>query len=223
MNPWRFNRALSYIRRPFLCRDLDDSREILWGIRNCIDAGLYLTDLCINGRLKANSQEMKKLHSELSKVRGKEFNIRIGKLLERNPDLCLIYPIKKFGDRRMVDSEGKDLGDIDVLAINKKTKKLKIIECKDLALARTPYEMGNELKNIFEGSDNEKSIIKKHSRRCDWVKRNLGSVLKYLELDEKANWKIEPIIIVDQELFTPYLRKSPIKVLSFSELKPGDI
>jgi len=217
--PWRFNRALSYLRRPFLCRNCGGSTEILWGIRNIIDAGLYLTDLCINGRLKANSVEMKELQGRLSKERGKEFNTRVGEFFEQKPNMIIKYTVKKFGNLPLVDFQGHDLGDIDVLAIDIKGHRLEIIECKDLALAKTPYEMGYELKNIFEGSGSERSIIERHVRRTNWVKENLNAILTHLGLYSDVKWKIEPLIVVDQELFTPYLRESPIRVASFSELE----
>lgn len=64
--PWKFNRALSYMRRPFLRREGADKTEVLWGNRHLYNAVKYLADLCGSARLKATSTQMRSLLAELN-------------------------------------------------------------------------------------------------------------------------------------------------------------
>jgi hypothetical protein len=71
--PWKFNRALSYMRRPFLQREYRDRTEILWGNRHLYNAVKYLADLCASARLKATSPEMKRFLAQLNSNQGAPF------------------------------------------------------------------------------------------------------------------------------------------------------
>jgi Transmembrane secretion effector len=66
VHPWQFNRRLSYLRRPFLRRRRGNGAEILWGHRHLYNAGGYLSDLCLNGRLQARSREMQQAISQIN-------------------------------------------------------------------------------------------------------------------------------------------------------------
>jgi len=218
--PWRFNRSLSYIRRPFIIRDCCGEDEVLWGIRHLYDAGHNLLALITSGRLKAKSAEMKAVLSEINDRRGASFNDNVFDLFERGSNLIVRKNIKKLGKTHIRDSKGLDLGDIDVLVINPKKRLVEVVECKDLALARTPNEMRNELERLFEGS-RHRSIVERHHRRTEWVRLHLKEILLWLEIKSETpkKWKVKPLIVVDIELITPYLRKSKIDIISFIELK----
>jgi hypothetical protein len=106
-----------------------------------------------------------------------------------------------------------------VLAADQNGKLLYVIECKDLALARTPAELSNELLNLFVGQGGKKSTMAKHEARVEWVTRNKNQVTKWLGCEESLNWQIVPWVVVSDDLFTPYLRKSKMRVLSFRQLR----
>lgn len=216
--PWRYNRSLSYIRRPFLCRERDGVIEVLWGTRNLYNAWNYLAHLCQQGRLQAKSIEMKRLITDFNTERGESFNDRVAELFEQNPKLIVRRRVKKVNKKRLVTPKGEDLGDIDVLAVDARKKRLKVIECKDLAIARTPYEMGSEIRNLFRGHENHKPIVERHQRRVEWLRHHIDDVLAWLGLSHSGKWKVEGLIVVDQVLFTPYVYQSPIPVLSFDEV-----
>jgi hypothetical protein len=56
------------------------------------------------------------------------------------------------------------------------------LECKNLAFARTPFELAAELRALTETTPQHRSIIKKHQRRVDWLKENLQAVLAWAKL-----------------------------------------
>jgi len=110
------------------------------------------------------------------------------------------------------------LGDIDVLVIDEDNHKAFVIECKDLAMARTPYELKGELDSIFRGTSGEKSTIEKHQLRTKWVQDNLTSILGELGIALNGKWEIEPLLIVDEAMYSSHIYKSPIKVISYRQL-----
>lgn len=216
--PWRYNRALSYLRRPFLIRcPPNEQAEVLWGIRHLQGFWKNMIGLCTEGRLKARTEGMRRIIGELNVVRGERFNARVSSLFSQSSGLVVRSKVKKIGSKRMFDAQG-DLGDIDVLVADKKLKRLLVVECKDLALARTSFEMACEITNLFEGTEHKKSIIQVHERKTAWIQKNLPKVLEWLGING-IGWKVQPLIVVDREMLTPYLKGTPIPIVAFEKLK----
>lgn len=217
--PWRYNRALSYLRRPFLIRASVSTAqiEVLWGIRHLHGFWKNMIDLCTEGRLKAQTEAMRKIIGEFNRARGERFNAKVANLYRDKLGLVVRSKVRKIGSLRMCDEQG-DLGDIDVLVANKERGKLLVIECKDLALARTSFEMSCELTTLFKSTPHKKSIIETHQRKIRWVRSNLHQVLTWLGVDAGA-WTVEPLIVVDREMFTPYLKETSIPIVPIEQLK----
>jgi hypothetical protein len=215
--PWRYNRSLSYIRRPLLQIESKEGVRLLWGDRHLMHAFDYLLDLCFGGRLKAHSSEMKSLMSRFHKESGDAFNDAVADLFESISDIKVGRRLKKFGRRRIQGPDG-DLGDIDVLVIDPFGQIIHVIECKDLAVARTPYEFKRELDEMFLGTKNKRSTITKHNQRTKWVHTNLKDVLREFSINTITGWEVKSLIVVDEEIFSPYIFRSTIKVVSFQRL-----
>jgi hypothetical protein len=214
--PWRFNRALSYLRKPFLIRVTSNHEEVAWARRHLYTATLYLCSLIHTARLRAASYEMKQLLGELNTERGERFNDAVADLFGATPGLIVRRRVKKFSRLR---GSLAPPGDIDVLVADLGKRVVTVVETKDLARARTPFELANEAKHIFFGNENDKSIIQKQQIRLAWVQRHLAQVLASLGLASKGQWKVQAEIITDDELMSPYLRQSPIPIMSFEQLK----
>ncbi len=207
--PWRYNRRLSYMRRPFIFRRRGDVTEVLWGNRHLYRAALSLLRLCLSGRFQASSQDMKQVMGTILHREGKEFNDAVVAALKDNPELIVVPRVKGIGDLP---------GDIDVLVADPARRRLGILECKDFAAARMPHEIDFELKKLFQGKHGEKSMIEK---RADWARKHVGDLLNRLGLggtEHTNRWHVEPLIVVSQELLSPYLRRSPIPVVSLQKL-----
>lgn len=215
--PWRFNRSLSYVRRPFLQSQHNGRAEIFWGNRNLYQARINLVNLCRQGRIVAHSIELRRMMGEINRERGDAFNNKVAEVYEKNPDLIVRRRTKKFGHLKLNEA-GNDLGDVDVLVIDRWRRRIKVIECKDLALARTPYEMASEIINLFRGSEEGKPIVERHQRRVSWIQQHIGHVVQSVGIEHAGKWKAEGLIVVDQELFTPYLERSKMKVTSLERV-----
>ena len=159
---------------------------------------------------------MQQAISQINNRRGDAFNSDVARFLEEETGLIVKSQVRKVGELRGQDGPP---GDIDVLMLNPRKRRMHLLECKDLAVARTPQEMANELQNMFQGRSGRKSIIEHHQERTRWVRDHLGQVLAWLGLPQSGNWKVEPLVVTKQRLFTPFLRRSPIPILSFDEFK----
>jgi hypothetical protein len=212
--PWRYNRAMSYSRRPLLVRERYGKTEVLWGHRHLDFAKFYLVELCRSTRLKAKSNEMNTLLAGFRHQAGKSFNDAVYNHLERVPLLIVRNRIRKVNHLRI-----GNLGDIDILCADQNTTTLWVIECKSLALARTPYEMAQEIATLTAEAPAQGSVLKKHQARTVWVEQHLAEVLAWLRADPELGWKVRPLIVVDAAPITPWLKRMPIPVVSLDMLK----
>lgn len=218
--PWRFNRALSYLRRPLLIRAGDAGEEIIWGVRHVHQAGEYLMSLCLEGRLKARTLQMKRVIGGIQQQSAEAFNDRVAELFPQKR-FVVKTRVKKIGKLRLTGTPGEVLGDIDVLVADLKRKRLLAIETKDLEMARTPTELANELEATFAEGGKHRSSLDRHLQRIRWLKKNKVETLKWLGLDRgsPSSWKAGGLIVTDAVLMTPYLRRCPLPVLSFRHLQ----
>ncbi len=214
--PWRYGRKISYYRRPFVRTEQNGQLEIMWGHRHVSDAQSYLIDQCFSGRLRPTSDAMKSLAGELRHSQGEEFNDSVAGWFSGQNALSVKPRVKRIGSNRKLQQH---LGDIDVLVGDPKRRRILVVECKDLSLARTPFEMAHELTELFDSANGKKSIIEKHEARTQWVRTEIRDVIKFLGGDPIHSWVVVSLIVVDEPLVAPHLRRSPIPVLSLEELK----
>jgi hypothetical protein len=219
--PWRFNRPLSYVRRPLLVRPSDRGDEVVWGVRHCYVAHQYLGRLVIDGYLKAESPRMRGLIGRLRDEDGRQFNKSVTELFEREEGLVVRPQVKKIGRVRIERRPGEDLGDIDVLVADPAERRLRAVEAKDLAVARTPAELDNELAATFQSRPDRQAAIDRHVERVDWLRDHLGDVLAWLGLgdEDPTLWTVDGLVVLDIELMSPHLTDPPFPVVTYRELR----
>jgi hypothetical protein len=217
--PWRFGRPLAYIRRPLIRTTENGRSTFMWGNLHLYDSRNYIIDMCLSGRLqsRSTSQEMRSLLARFNQERGSAFTLQVRDLFEIYEGLIVDSNIKKIGRARIAQC-GNDLGDIDVLVINPCRRRVLVIECKDLSIARNPYEMANEIETLFVDADKPPTVVR-HQRRANWIKDNLSLVLGHYGVDSKGKWQIEPTLVVSEEMLTPHIYHPPMPVISFRTLK----
>jgi hypothetical protein len=71
--PWRFNRNLSYLRRPLIRRPTADGDEYVWGVRQPEQSGRLLFHLITSERLNARSDAMRQLMTRLRQQDTQQF------------------------------------------------------------------------------------------------------------------------------------------------------
>ena len=223
--PWKFNRPWSYFRRPLLIKQTETGPMIMWGRRHLRFSMVYLADLCVGGRLKANTRELKRVVGERRELKAVSFEESVRVLASEVTGVQAKGRVKKVGKQRIALG-GADLGDIDVLGVVPSERVLLCIECKALALARTPAEVQNQVEELI-GKAGKPGAIQKHQQRVKWIEAHLDQVLlECFGIDRKGRWRVKPILVSDGELFAPHIKRIPFGALSIetlSKLTPREI
>jgi hypothetical protein len=215
--PWRFNRELSYARRPIVWREVESGWELVWGNRHLHLAGRNLLGLCLGGRLGARSGEMKKFVSKRLNTIGREFNDDVASVFQGRTRVAVRKRVERIGREQMGHPDA--LGDVDVLVGDEKSREILAIECKDLALARTPRELAHELETLFEGRNGKEPAVKRHQRRVEWLAGRMDAVLTEMNLTRSGSWRVTGLVVVDDEPLSAWVRKSPLPILSLRGLR----
>lgn len=214
--PWRFNRSWSYLRRPLIVREELGKRTLLWGSRNTIRSWQYLVDLCLTARIKATSSEMLKFVNSQKQAASEAFTDEVATAAEI-PGITVLTRVRKFGHKRLQRRHGEDIGDIDVLTLNRSRRRITLIETKDFEFARTPAELSNEVDKLLRG---DASAVGHHLERLAWVRKNLEEVLSSLGISpSSARWKVDGFVVVSDDLLTPRLTEARLDILTLNEFR----
>ncbi|WP_370965216.1 hypothetical protein [Amycolatopsis sp. cg9] len=214
--PWRYNREWSYLRRPFILFNRDDgSHDLYWGARHLIDSAEYWTGLIRTGRVRAKSKEMKILMGSIRQGQNQQFETEVSVAFENSGCTPVRRGVTKVGSKRITSKSGEDLGDIDVLAFDKKKRIIFAVEAKDFEIARNATELANEADDLVRG---EKSALKKHQRRSAWLQEHVSLVLSTFGL-AGTGWKIVPLIVTSRDLITPRVLETPVPIVNFDSLE----
>lgn len=92
------------------------------------------------------------------------------------------------------------------------------IEAKALAVALTPHQLHNEIRETFDPS--EHSALTRHQERCDWLHAHRNEVLAHAGItdDDSDGWETLALIAVDEEVFSPLLKSVSMLIRPWQEL-----
>lgn len=220
--PWRFNRNMSYVRRPLILQ----GDQLVFGFRSVSNTGPYWFTSLTSGRLQANAKTQA-MKAYVSEARGRINDGYAADVAERLRSLGLSaeLSVSKIGGVRIADPDGLDLGDIDVLAWHPDTRTVLAVEAKDFEIARTPAEMSHEIAKLFigkQGKKPERSTVDKHARRIDWLGANIGTVLAHVGADAGlGDSTVVGVIVTSDPLVTPLVASSSIPIIPFADLDLG--
>lgn len=190
--------------------------QIVWGVRHAEGLKRYLGDLLWSVRVRPRTPSMKKLMARLNGQRGSKFNQDVAAVFSDPSRYTLCTNVKKLGHVRLSQA-GQDLGYIDVLAADKLTHHLWIIECKNLNPARTQYQLCHVLDDLIRHTRGKLSIIHQHKKRVQ-VQTHLPAILAELGCQWHVSWTVEPLIVTSEPLPSPHLRELSMRILSLKEL-----
>lgn len=174
--PWRFNRELSFIRRPLInCGDV-----LIWGNNSLVQWAHYVLDSVLTGRYKAQTEGLGNVIGKISNTRGRLFNDLVFDILREKGFDC--HPnVKKINSKKIADDASNLLGDIDILLIDREKSCIMVIEVKDFKMARNNYELYQQNKDIFV-DEKKLSYMTKHNRRVQWIEDHIDDVIAHFEL-----------------------------------------
>ena len=220
--PWRFNRSLSYVRRPLIrIPSTDGSTELAFTPGHLYRSSKNLVELVASGRLKARSKALRNAVGAFTASAGDEFNDDVAQALEGR-GFVVRTRVAKIGNNRLVDDKGNTLGDIDVLCVDAKARRLIGVECKDFSMARMPNEICTDMNSLFVSSKKGRCFQEKHLARLDWLKRHMESTIAWLGHDSATSpWSLEGAFVFSVPLIAPLLVKTKLPVWTLKDIRDG--
>ncbi|WP_264778886.1 hypothetical protein [Deinococcus aetherius] len=215
VEPWRFNRRLSYLRRPVLLLG-GETPSVVWGPRAVTSASHYLLDLLQSGRFRADGTPLRQLLGEVNRRRGRVFNREVAAFLRALGFRHVQEQAKVLGPVRMRGEDGLDLGDIDVFVVDEARRRVSCVECKNFAVARTSAEIHALFERLERGTATERPIVERHGRRVEHVRQHLPAILGHFGLTPEG-WEVEGFIVFNRDSVAYYLSTAPLPVLSFEQ------
>lgn len=215
VQPWRFNRLLSFMRRPLIIVDEAGVKTVYWGARQALASRIYLAEQCQMDRFRVLKEEkaVKKVLGEFAQIRG---DALVKKVVDSIDPTDLIIATDQFigpkNDHQFKHT--KLIGDIDVLIIDPKRKKISSLECKAMAPSRNIREMVEESGKLFGGPE-KKGWIDKHMERDAWLRSNLHQLSEKFGIDV-SDYEVQSFFVTEEDMLTPYLREMdlPLPFLS---------
>lgn len=211
--PWRYNRELSYMRRPIYSFKKENESYVMYGFRHTLVSIDNLLYLLYGGRLNNEKyQYLKGISSKINNAKGKDFRNEVYKWIVDNTKLTVIPHEVQISDL--------EFGDIDILVWDDSTHLIYSIECKNTHPAKNIYEMKIELDSYFGKSDDE-GMISKHVNRHNWLAKHTDQVAKWLKVQKVKPENITSLVVTAFEIPAAYIsqKKLPLKIYSFHALK----
>lgn len=220
ISPWRFNRRLSILRKPVIIIESSaepGSSQLYWGPRQILQTRMYIGEQCMSGRLRVpEGGRVIKALGKLAQVKGEALVQRVMKSVKR--DSIEVYTEVWIGPKEFFYDKD-DLGDVDVLIIDKEANVIHSLECKSIEPSRNIKEMVEEVSKLM-GSDSEKGLIQKHVDRHVWLENNKSLLSKKYGID-LSGFEIKSYFVTAEGMLTPFLKKHklPLPFVSRYELE----
>ncbi|GIH11732.1 hypothetical protein Rhe02_97990 [Rhizocola hellebori] len=213
--PWRFNRDLSYMRRPLLLLATEPETYV-FGMRRIYATLGYWHESIVSARYQAKSPKMKRYLGVARNKITEGFAHSVAVTLDKAPRIVR-ERVTKIGKVRLERVAGQTLGDIDVLVIDPPARAVYGLEVKDFEVARTPAELSNELQQIVHG---EKCTVNLHQSRLSWLSEHLDLVLRHFGLvkEDPRRWSVVGYIVTSEPLVGPLVVESSIPFVTLDEV-----
>jgi hypothetical protein len=108
----------------------------------------------------------------------------------------------------------ENLGDYDVIAVDKKSRIIYLIECKFLQTVGSPYEFSMQQRNFFF----QHKYDEKFQKRIDYMKNNYMNYFKSQNIELDQPYSIKALMITNK-MFDSLFKKIDFEILSFEEFK----
>lgn len=216
--PWRFNRGLSYMRRPLLLWSKPDGQHVVWGNLHVVESLDNLLNLCLNGRLNAQSPRMAEAMGRMANEDGRRFSEAVADLFSKAGHGFIVRRhVSKVGKEHLRRTNGQAIGDVDILAIHSPRFRIWAVEAKNLSTARTPQELRREIDEILESSGGRTAAAAHHLERVEWVQRHVKEILEWLGVatTDLQRWVVRPLIVTESDLMSRHVVTSVIPVASY--------
>ena len=192
--PWRYNRRLSVLRRPFVQLSAEQDSDVLVSPTRLEQTLAYLAQTR-TGDLPGSmfdSTNMKQYIGRMAHEHGHRFAETVAAKCRANG-----WRVRLELPMTAVRGDAK-LGDIDVLAWNPGTGVVVMIECKRLRKDKTVGEVGERLHEFaVEPSSDEVSALGKHLRRLAYLRSDGRKYVAQLTRIPQQKLRIQGGLVTD--------------------------
>jgi len=189
--PWRFGRERSYLRQPIVISGEGPDAKMWWGQARLLSALFDLVTLYRTGRLKAKSKKMKSLLGSVRQAKNNAFEKSVAERFRTQGFRDVRERVREVAGNKLIDPEGNDLGDIDVLIVDASRREILVVEAKDFETARTPIEMSREMEKLRSDA-----VVKNH-RRAEWIRAHVD-LFNDINSDKRRPWLTKEIIVTSR-------------------------
>lgn len=222
--PWRFNRAWSYVRRPFVRSGDGNVRYTVGHVAAALE---NLMMLLTTGRYRAQAPELRRVLGRITQRPSREFVDQVANAMKSRGFEVRTH-VSKVGRLKLERARGQSLGDVDVLAVHRPSRRILAVECKDFQTDRMPHEMSTDLEELFTGrrkrdGQREPSAQDRHLARHEWLVAHRDDVVRWLEDDAPETWTIEAVMVLRRALVTPYLGHARLPVWTLRQVRSGEV
>ncbi|EEB56684.1 SEC-C motif domain protein [Pseudomonas syringae pv. tomato T1] len=193
IDPWRFRRRLSALRRPIFQLDLEDDPMLILApglVREGFAATVqsYYSGSYPDRHL---GNAMKRYAGYARNRDGMAFNAKVlARLTELGWQTAAELKLTKI----LKQSLDRDYGDVDVLAWSPEQKRVLIIECKDLQFRKTYGEIAEQLSDFRNVEVNGKrDLLRKHLDRVRVLREYQGRVGAFVGI--AGDFTVESVVV----------------------------
>ncbi len=191
----------------------------IFGNQMCIEASKFWTSTVYQGDFpyktnedspigKCMSAYRRKLDKELEKEAEEIIRAELGAENYEANILNFTRLSKDFPKR-------PDCGEIDILAVNKKTKTFFLFDAKNRRKSVTPYGVKFDIDEFLRG---KKSYLSKIIKKEEFIKDNWEKILEHFSVTNCDRWALKKAFIVKQNYQVAYHYKKAIDFVEVDDL-----
>ena len=206
-------------KRLNLCPIYCDEGKYIFGNQMCIESAKFWGSMVVAGDFpylldkdseieKCMSAHRNKLDKELEKEAEEIVRSELG---EEN------YEANILNFKRLSKDFPKrpECGEIDLLAVNKKTKTFFIFDAKNRKKSVTPHGIKFDIDEFLRG---RKSYLSKIIKKEKFIKNNFERVLKHFSINCTDGWKLKKAFVVRQNYQMAHYYKKSVDFVELNSL-----
>ena len=186
----RFNRPIQITARPWILFE----GNIYYSTKTIYESFMVKTERLSNGSINVseNNDAMKQYVAQINNAKGHLFTKGVTEFYSNLgiPDMVVLTEVPITPDKPLKSQ--KNLGDIDILLINKTTKQIICIEAKNFVESRTAYELIQQNRKI------ETKELKHVIERDAWCKDNI-KLFRFYEASVDDDYKVKTVFLTYHE------------------------
>jgi len=206
-------------KRLNLCPLYRNEGTYVFGNQMCIEASKFWSSMIFVGDFPYLLDE----ESEIVKCMS-AYRTKLDKELEKEAEVIVRdeigeenYEANILNFKRLSEDFPKrpECGEIDLLAVNKKTKTLFLFDAKNRKKSVTPYGVKSDIDEFLRG---RKSYLSKIIKKEKFIKNNFERVLKHFSVNCTDGWKLKKAFVVRQNYQMAHYYKKSVNFVELNSL-----